>query len=120
MKDGGATNKLDSITLLEVFEILKGKRFVDMTHTFDSNIPHWPGFSAAKMETVYYYDEGVGTLGSGFLAHSYTHVGQWGTHVDPPAHFIKGKRTLDELDVKEMICPLAVLDVSGKAAKNPD
>jgi kynurenine formamidase len=33
-----------------------------------------------------------GTLGSGFLVHEYRHVGQWGTHVDPPAHFIEGGR----------------------------
>jgi kynurenine formamidase len=36
-----------------------------------------------------------------------THVGQWGTHVDPPAHFVKGLRTVD-LDSKEMILPVVV------------
>lgn len=111
---------LNDASLLEIFEVLKSKRFVDLTHTFSSNIPHWPGFPSSRMETLYHQDEGIGTLGSGFLSHLYTHCGQWGTHVDPPAHFIKGMRTLDELDVKEMICPLAVLDVHEKAAKNPD
>src|SRR6266481_2888699 len=33
-------------------------------------------------------------MGTGFLSELYTHVGQWGTHVDPPAHFIKGLRTV--------------------------
>ena len=110
----------NDISLLEIFEVLKAKRFVDMTHVFSAQIPHWTGFPPARMETLYHYDEGIGTLGSGFLTHLYTHSGQWGTHVDPPAHFIKGTRTLDELDVKEMICPLAVLDVHEKAARNPD
>ena len=110
----------NDISLLEIFEVLKTKSFVDMTHTFSAQIPHWTGFPPARMETLYHYDEGIGTLGSGFLTHLYTHSGQWGTHVDPPAHFIKGTRTLDELDVKEMICPLAVLDVHEKAAGNPD
>lgn len=47
-------------------------------------------------------------------------MGQWGTHVDPPAHFVKGLRTVDRIDVKEMILPLAVIDVHEAVAKNPD
>ncbi len=60
------------------------------------------------------------SLGSGFFAEEYCHVGQWGTHVDPPAHFVKGLRTLDEIGLKEMILPLVVLDVHEKVARNPD
>jgi len=45
---------------------------------------------------------------------------KWGTHVDPPAHFIKGLRTVDQIDLKEMILPLAVIDVHGEAEKNPE
>jgi kynurenine formamidase len=45
---------------------------------------------------------------------------KWGTHVDPPAHFIKGLRTVDQIDPQEMILPLVVVDVHEEAAKNPD
>ena len=100
--------------------MLQTKKFVDLTHAFDRNIPHWKGFDPAKRVTTYYYDEGVGTSGYGFLVHEYTHVGQWGTHVDPPAHFVKGKRFVDDIDLKEMVLPLVVLDVHEKAAQNPD
>jgi kynurenine formamidase len=34
--------------------------------------------------------------------------------VDPPAHFIRGLRTLDEIDLKEMIMPLVAIDVHEK------
>jgi kynurenine formamidase len=47
-------------------------------------------------------------------------VGQWGTHADPPVHFVKGLRSLDQIDCKEMILPLVVLDIHAKAAANPD
>ena len=63
------TQSPKDISLLEIFEVLKTKRFVDMTHAFSAQIPHWPGFPPARMETIYHYDEGIGTLGSGFLAH---------------------------------------------------
>ena len=43
-----------------------------------------------------------------------------GTHVDPPAHFVKGLRTVDQIDVKEMFLPLVVIDVTAKVAGNPD
>jgi kynurenine formamidase len=106
--------------LWDVYAALKGKRFVDLTHAFGPGIPHWPGFPDEGRETLYWYDEGVGSAGAGFFAQKYTIVGQWGTHVDPPAHFARGLRTVDEIDVKEMMLPLVVLDVHEAAAANPD
>jgi kynurenine formamidase len=106
--------------LWEIGRLLKTKQYVDLTHAFGPDIPHWPGFPAERRETLYYYDEGVGTRGSGFFAQQYTLVGQWGTHVDPPAHFARGLRTVDEIDVKEMILPLVVIDVHKAVAQNPD
>lgn len=108
------------LSLAEIFDTLKTKKWVDLTHAFAPGIPHWPGFPNEAREPLYYYDEGVGTRGTGIYVHLYSHVGQWGTHADPPAHFVKGTRTLDQIDVKEMILPLAVLDIHEKAAKNPD
>jgi kynurenine formamidase len=107
-------------TLLDIQKLLASKRFVDLTHAFEPGIPRWPGFPDEKRETAYWYEKGKGSLGAGFFSEIFTHVGQWGTHVDPPAHFIKGLRTVDEISLKEMILPLVVIDVHGEAAKNPD
>lgn len=92
----------------------------DLTHAFSPGIPHWKNFPDEKQEILYWYEPGVGKLGSGFYVQSFTLVGQWGTHVDSPAHFVKGLRTVDQIGVKEMILPLAVIDVHEKVAKNPD
>ena len=108
------------LTLNDAWQIIRAKRFVDLTHAFSPGIPHWKGFPDEKREILYGYEPGVGTLGSGFYAQSFTHVGQWGTHVDPPAHFVPGMRTVDQISVKEMIMPLVVIDVHEKAARNPD
>jgi kynurenine formamidase len=99
---------------------IASKKFVDLTHDFAPGIPHWPGFPDETARTVYWYDKRPDTMGSGFFAEVFTHVGQWGTHVDPPAHFIKGKRTVDQIDPKEMVLPLVVIDVHEEAAKNAD
>ena len=107
-------------TLRDIQKILGSKKFVDLTHAFEPGIPRWPGFPDEKRETAYWYEKGKGSLGTGFFTEIFTHVGQWGTHVDPPAHFIKGLRTVDQIGLKEMILPLVVIDVHGEAAKNPD
>jgi len=116
--EGAATTK--SSNLLDVYELLKTKRWVDLTHSFAPGIPHWHGFPDEERETLYYYDEGVGSVGSGIWIHRYSHVGQWGTHADAPAHFVRGTRTLDQIDVKEMFLPLVVIDIHEKAAKKAD
>jgi kynurenine formamidase len=105
--------------LHDVQIILASKEFVDLTHSFEPGIPRWPGFPDEKRETAYWYEKGKGSLGTGSFTEIFTHVGQWGTHVDPPAHFIKGLRTVDQISLKEMILPLVVIDVHGEAEKNP-
>jgi kynurenine formamidase len=110
-------------SLWPVWQKLQKHEYVDLTHTFGPGIPHWPGFDDEQRELLYWYDDqppGPGTKGTGFYAQLYTHVGQWGTHVDPPAHFIRGLRTADQIDVREMILPLVVFDVHDQVAANPD
>lgn len=107
-------------TLADALAVIRGKQFVDLTHAFEPGVPHWPGFPDEKRETLYWYEAGKGKLGKGFFAEQFAHVGQWGTHCDPPAHFVRGKRTIDQIDVKEMVLPLVVIDVHDQAAENPD
>ncbi len=115
-----ASENASEPSLARIQQILTGKKLVDLTHAFEPGVPHWPGFPDEKRETIYWYEKGRGSMGAGFFAEVYTHVGQWGTHVDPPAHFAKGLRTVDQIELKEMILPLVVIDVHEEAAKNPD
>jgi kynurenine formamidase len=110
----------DETSLWAIQKMLAAKKFIDLTHEFAPGIPHWPGFPDETRKTVYWYDKRPDTMGAGFFAELFTHVGQWGTHVDPPAHFVKGLRTVDQIDPKEMILPLVVVDVHEECAKNPD
>lgn len=80
---------------------LAGKKFIDRTHDFGPGIPHWPGFQDETRKTIYWYEKRSDTMGSGFFSEVFTLVGQWGTHVDPPAHFSKGLRTVDQINLKE-------------------
>jgi kynurenine formamidase len=110
----------ESLPLLDVQRILAGKKFVDLTHDFAPGIPRWSGFPDEQRKTIYWYDKQPGMTGDGFFSEIFTHVGQWGTHVDPPAHFHKGLRTVDQIEPKEMILPLVCIDVHAECVKNAD
>jgi kynurenine formamidase len=116
----GFTDAKDENETSAIQKMLAAKKFIDLTHEFAPGIPHWSGFPDETRKTVYWYDKRPDTMGAGFFAELFTHVGQWGTHVDPPAHFVKGLRTVDQIDPKEMILPLVVVDVHEECAKNPD
>ena len=100
--------------LASAWKIIQSKQFVDLTHAFEPGIPHWKGFPDEKRTMLFTYAK------DGFMAHLYTHAGQWGTHVDPPAHFAEGMRTIEQISLKEMILPLVVLDVHESVEKNAD
>jgi kynurenine formamidase len=105
----------DDLSLWKMYATqIKPRQFVDLTHSFSSGIPRWPGFPAEERKTLYTYEK------DGFFAELFTHVGQYGTHCDPPGHFHKGLRMIDEIPVKEMMLPLVVIDCSQKVAANPD
>jgi kynurenine formamidase len=100
--------------LAEAYATLASRQFVDLTHTFGTSTPHWKGFGEEKVVELYTIKK------DGFLVQQFTHVGQWGTHIDAPAHFHEGLRTVDQIDPKEMLLPLVVLDVHKQVEKNPD
>jgi kynurenine formamidase len=107
-------------SLAQAYATIASKRFVDLTHTFSPDIPHWHGFDKEVVKTLYSYEPEPGTRGSGFLVQEFTHVGQWGTHVDAPAHFAKGGLTVDQIPPKDMVLPLVVFDEHEQVARNPD
>jgi hypothetical protein len=76
--------------LWQIQKMLASKKYVDLTHEFAPGIPRWPGFPDETRKTIYWYEKRPDTMGSGFFSELFTHVGQCGTHVDPPAHFVKG------------------------------
>lgn len=113
---------LENASLETAYKIIASKNFVDLTHSFSPTTPVWSGFgqatfSAAADPKTYepYTIESVG-----FHSTVYTMVGQYGTHIDPPAHFTKGGMTQDQIPVKDMILPLVVFDMTPKLANNPN
>ena len=101
-----------------LWEIARGVRanhsFVDLTHAFHPGQPKFSALPDEKRRRMFTVAE------HGFEIDHYQFAGQWGTHVDPPVHFVQGARTLDRIGVEEMILPLVVLDFTAQVARDPD
>lgn len=99
--------------VIQAIELLKEKEWVDLTHTFGPNSPHFAMFPDAEFETIFDFEDG-------FLAQTFKMTGQYGTHIDAPIHFVPNTRYLHELELKELILPLIVIDKSKEAQADPN
>lgn len=108
-------------SLADAWRILQQKSYVDLTHRFGPQTPVWSGFGQAGFAPA--ADPKTGrpyTIPQdGFRTTQYTLVGQYGTHVDPPAHFSEHGATLNQIPLKDMILPLVVFDETPLLGKDP-
>jgi kynurenine formamidase len=109
-------------SLAEAYRIIASKQFVDLTHSFSPLTPVWKGFGPASFSRA--ADPATGqpyTIEKDhFRTFFYSMVGQYGTHVDPPAHFDPKGLTMDELPIKQMILPLVVFDMTPILKRDPN
>lgn len=101
------------VTLREAFERFKEARVVDLTHQINENSPHFPALPALEKKDIF-------TLKDGFHVQQFSVVGQYGTHIDAPIHFIAGGKWLNELPLENLFLPLYVIDLSEEVAQNPN
>jgi len=87
--------------------------FVDLTHAFAP--PSRIGRLQARDRHYHLYHRQGWLPCRGVLP-----SGTVGTHVDPPAHFHDGLKTVDQIDPKQFLLRLVVLDIHEQAAKNAD
>ena len=100
---------------------LKGAKYIDLTHTITPSIPVWKGFAAAKFrpavnpqtKQAYTYDK------DGFEATHYDlPTDQYGTQLDPPAHWAPEYPAIDELPPTYAVRPLVVISIVEQVAKD--
>ena len=108
--------------LQTAYEILQSKTFVDLTHSFSPFTPVWQGFGQASFTAAADPETGrpYTIADDGFRTEFFSLVGQYGTHIDPPAHFDPAGMTLDQIPLKEMILPLVVFDATPFLTSDPN
>jgi kynurenine formamidase len=108
--------------LTRAYRIIAGRRFIDLTHSFSPQTPVWSGFGQARFSpaTDPKTKEPYTIAKDGFRSTYYEMLGQYGTHVDPPAHFAEGGATMDQIPLKDMILRLVVFDATPLIANDPN
>lgn len=97
---------------------LSGYRLVDLTYPFDDETIYWPTApSGFELDRLAY---GPTAAGFFYAANRFCAPEHGGTHLDAPIHFAEGRQTVDELPLERLVAPALVLDVSEKAAADPD
>ena len=89
-------------------------RVVDLSHTWGADFPMFPGAQQPDFQVL------VTIAENGFFKWQLTLDEHTGTHMDAPAHFAEDGTTADQLPVEQLIAPLVVIDVSERAASDPD
>jgi kynurenine formamidase len=89
-------------------------KLVDMTHELHENFPTYFGAQQFFKEQKFNWAEHKFNL---FELRVNEHTG---THVDAPLHFSEKGQSVAEIPVGNLVCPLVVVDIRERAAKNAD
>lgn len=91
---------------------------VDLTHALNPRTVFWPtsegGFELQRIAF------GPTPGGWFYAANAFAMPEHGGTHLDAPIHFAEGGATADRIALERLVLPAVVIDVSAKAAKDPD
>jgi kynurenine formamidase len=89
------------------------ERHQDLTHVFTAGFPVYTGDPPSRrtLTTV---------AANGFYSQEWTFGEHSGTHMDAPGHFIADGRLVPALRPSELFAPAAVIDISRRAASDPD
>lgn len=86
----------------------------DLTHELHENFPTFFGEQQLFIEAKFNYAEHKFNLNEWRL-NEHT-----GTHMDAPMHFSEDGKSVGEIEVGDLVCPLAIIDIRAKAADDAD
>jgi len=97
-------------------DVPSGKtQVLDLSYAINDKLVPWPGdekFFEAKVN--------ASVEKNGYFTRSFWMLEHYGTHLDAPAHFPPGKTTVDQIPVKQLFGPAAVIDVRAESGKDAD
>ncbi|MGH6921355.1 MAG: cyclase family protein [Geminicoccaceae bacterium] len=103
-----------SLTLRRLRAPRSFTRVVDLTHAMGPDFPSFDPGPCLVTETV-------ATLArDGYNMRRWRLVEHTGTHLDAPIHYADDGASADRLAIEDLVVPLVVVDIAGKAQDDPD
>jgi len=84
------------------------RHILDISRPISERLPVWPGDPPTRIELH------AGADGSIPVVRQLSFGSHTGTHVDPPAHFVPGGRTVDQLPLDVLIGPAWLVHLPGE------
>jgi kynurenine formamidase len=86
---------------------------VDLTYTYDSTIPLYPGGAPFTLKNMAQIEQG-------YYMNSFSVGEHVGTHLDAPSHFSKGAPDVDKIPPEALTGPVALIDIAEAASRDAD
>ena len=99
-------------------ELLAGGNWIDLSYDFSDKTLYWPNNPTGfKLDTQF---NGITTGGYFYASNAFHAPEHGGTHLDAPVHFAKGKWSVDEIPLQQLLGEAVVVDVSANVGDNTD
>lgn len=93
------------------------QNIIDLTHTFSNETVYWVTAKEFHLDVVAKGDTDKGFY---YAANNFETAEHGGTHLDAPIHFVKGKQTVEELNLEKLVGSAIKIDVSKTALQDVD
>jgi len=105
-------------TLWNSLTEMKKYRWVELSHCMTGDSPYWSGIPEGSVELGnVLFDWGNPMLEC--RIQQFKFPGQFGTHIDFPAHFDKKGAFAESFGSRDAVFPLCVVDITDKVRENP-
>lgn len=98
-------------------QIARGElQVVDLGYALSEKNPYWPGGAYRPFQF-----EAIATLEKdGVFSGAFAMPEHLGTHLDAPNHFEKEQLSVDQIELRELVAPIVVVDVRRACDEYPD
>lgn len=90
---------------------------VDLSHEYSDQAIFWPTAEGFRLDKV---ADGMTPQGYYYAANTFATAEHGGTHLDAPVHFARGRWSVEQIPLEQLIGEAAVIDVSDRCATQPD
>ena len=98
-------------------DLLTDGTWIDLSHDFSAEAIYWPTATPFSLEVVSAERTPAGYF---YAANNFSAAEHGGTHLDAPIHFAEGGQSADQVPLRRLIGPAAVVDVSAPANTDRD
>jgi len=97
--------------------LMPSGEWIDLSWEYSAETVYWPTSGAFEYESL---SSGMTSNGFWYEADRFSTAAHGGTHIDAPAHFGQGRRSVDQVPLDQLIGPAVVVDVSSRALADRD